>query len=1017
MARDLMNQVERHEDKVAKNASKKRKWEVALASSEGPIPPKIAEQKLARKNELKEKSTLMLAIPDEHILKFHAYKDVKSVWEAIKNRFGGNKESKKMQKTILKQNYENFTNEIVNTAHSISAANSKNQASTTSYADDIMFSFFSNQSNASQFDNKDLEQIDTDDLEDIDFKWQVAMLTMRVKRFIKKTGRKLDLNSKDTVGFDMTKVKCYNFYRRSHFAKECRAPRNQGNRNRDASTRNAPVDTSTTNDLVVQDGIDGYQMRLESLEARIVIHEKIKAVYEEDIAFLKYDVQVKDISIKGLKNQLENALKEKDDLKLKLEKFETSYKNLTKLINSQISAIDKTGLGDDGHVNESEMLNNVVDSCESDGDDNQVNDRFKKGEGYHVVPPPYTRNYMPPRVELSFAGLDDYVFKSKVSETITDSEDEHVFEPKEVNKIVKPSLEKIEFVNARNTTVENENKAEKPRKSINHLIKDYDFYENKMVLNNKGKITGLKEVRPVWDNTARVNHQNKLTHLHPKRNFIPSAVLTKSGQVPVNTTKQSSHRVATLVSTARRANTAASRPNVNNALPTTYSYFKAHSPDQGIFDSKCSIHMTGNKSYLLDYQKINGGFVAFGGNAKGCKITRKGPKSSEDEVSNDARKKSIEVLRKENGVQDPAKEGYKNDQEKDVRDQEEALRKQFEQESERLFGQRKAANTNSTNILNIVSPPINAVSSSFTTVDLERKRAQRNEFESMFRQDKDANGNMIFNPVSGVGSTYVYLDGSIRATGIFSGTYDDEVEGAEADFKNLELTTFVSSIPTTRIHKDNPKEQIIGDLLSALQTRRTTKTSQEHDMKVWRLVDLPKGNYAIGTKWVYRNKKDKRGIVVRNKARLVALDYTQEERIYYDEFFALVARIEAIRLFLAYASFMWFIVYQMDVKSMFLEEVYVCQPHGFEDLHFPNKVYRVEKALYGLHQAPRAWYETLSTYLLENRFRRGIIDNTLYIKKDKGDILLVWVYVYDIIFGSTKKSSCTEFEGLMHKKF
>ncbi|GJZ84748.1 putative ribonuclease H-like domain-containing protein [Tanacetum coccineum] len=134
--------------------------------------------------------------------------------------------------------------------------------------------------------------------------------------------------------------------------------------------------------------------------------------------------------------------------------------------------------------------------------------------------------------------------------------------------------------------------------------------------------------------------------------------------------------------------------------------------------------------------------------------------------------------------------------------------------------------------------------------------------------------------------------------------------------------------------------------------------------------------------------------MVRNKARLVAQDYTQKEGIDYDEVFALVAMIEAIRLFLAYASFMNFTVYQMDVKSAFLygtieEKVYVCQPPGFEDLEFPNKVYKVEKDLYGLHQALRAWYETLSTYLLENRFRRGTIDKTLFIKKDKGDILLV----------------------------
>nr|GEY12367.1 putative reverse transcriptase, RNA-dependent DNA polymerase [Tanacetum cinerariifolium] len=134
------------------------------------------------------------------------------------------------------------------------------------------------------------------------------------------------------------------------------------------------------------------------------------------------------------------------------------------------------------------------------------------------------------------------------------------------------------------------------------------------------------------------------------------------------------------------------------------------------------------------------------------------------------------------------------------------------------------------------------------------------------------------------------------------------------------------------------------------------------------------------------NKKDERGIVIRNKARLVAQGHTHEEGINYDKVFAPIARFEAIRLFLAYASFMAFMMYQMDVKSTFLygtieEEVYVCQPLGFEDPDHPDKVYEVVKALYGLHQAPRAWYETLATYLLENAFQRGTIDQTLFIKK------------------------------------
>nr|GFB15657.1 hypothetical protein [Tanacetum cinerariifolium] len=177
-----------------------------------------------------------------------------------------------------------------------------------------------------------------------------------------------------------------------------------------------------------------------------------------------------------------------------------------------------------------------------------------------------------------------------------------------------------------------------------------------------------------------------------------------------------------------------------------------------------------------------------------------------------------------------------------------------------------------------------------------------------------------------------------------------------------------------------------------------------------------------GTKWVLKNKKDEKGIVVRNKARLVAQGHTQEEGIDYDEVFAPVTRIEAIRLFLAYASFMGFTVYQMDVKSAFLygtidEEVYMMQPPRFQDPAFLAKVYKVEKAMYGLHQAPRAWYGTLSKYLLKNGFLRDTIDQTLFIRRQREDFILVQVYVDDIIFGLSNLQLCREFEALMRKKF
>nr|GEX11292.1 hypothetical protein [Tanacetum cinerariifolium] len=255
-------------------------------------------------------------------------------------------------------------------------------------------------------------------------------------------------------------------------------------------------------------------------------------------------------------------------------------------------------------------------------------------------------------------------------------------------------------------------------------------------------------------------------------------------------------------------------------------------------------------------------------------------------------------------------------------------------------------------------------------------------------------------------------------------TYSDDEDdvGAEADFNNLETSIIISPIPTSRVHKDHPVTQIIGDLSSTTQTRKEPKRVHQalkdpswieamleellqfKMQKVWILVELPYGIIAIGTKWVFRNKKDKRGIVVRNKARLIAQGHTQEDGIVYEEVFAPVARIEAIRLFLAYASFMGFMVYQMDVKR-------------FEDPDHPDKVYKVVKALYGLHQDPKAWYETLANYLLENGFQRGKIDQTLFIKRQKGGILLVQIYVDDIIFGATNKDLCKSFEKLMKDKF
>ncbi|GJU68754.1 retrovirus-related pol polyprotein from transposon TNT 1-94 [Tanacetum coccineum] len=197
---------------------------------------------------------------------------------------------------------------------------------------------------------------------------------------------------------------------------------------------------------------------------------------------------------------------------------------------------------------------------------------------------------------------------------------------------------------------------------------------------------------------------------------------------------------------------------------------------------------------------------------------------------------------------------------------------------------------------------------------------------------------------------------------------------------------------------------------------------QFNRLDVWELVDRPLCKNFINMKWLWKNKRDEESTVIRNKARLVAKEYSQQEEIEFEESFALVARLEVVRLFVAYATHKSFPVYQMDVKTTFLngplkEEVYINQPYGFIDPHHPDKVYHLKKALYGLKQAPRAWYDEISNFLVSKGFSKGFIDPTFFITKKGEDILLVKIYVDDIIFGSTNPKLSKKFEKLMHNNF
>ncbi|GJX37493.1 putative ribonuclease H-like domain-containing protein [Tanacetum coccineum] len=1093
-----------------------------------------------------------------------------------------------------------------NSGNSNQAYGSK-YANTDSMSDAVIYSFFANQSNSPQLNDEDLQQIDVDDLEGMDLKWQMVMLTMRARRFLNKTRRKINANGSETIGFNESK---------SDQAEE-----------------------EPTN-----------------------------------FALMAYTSSSSSSSDSELRKKFEKAEKERDDLKLTLEKFENSSKKLSKLLDSQVCDKFKTSVGFDSQVVDSQMS------------DSQENDRYKTGEGYHAVPPPYTGNFMPPKSDLVLADVDEYVFselvtsipdvatsKAKTSESkpkcvgepliedwISDSEDENETESK--SKQRKSSFANVKFVKTNEHVktpmesvkkVKNDKQAKYPRKnsqsprgnqrnwnnlmtqklgsnfefknkacyvcgSFNHLIKDCDFYEKKMV------------EKPVWNNARRVNHQNsqRMTHPHPKRNFVPRAVLMKSGLKTLNTARQNSSRAAVSVNTARPINTAYPKPTVNCARPASNVFNRAHShvrrpfnmftsnknsnfnekvntvkgnvttvrpkavvsdeanavkasacwvwrpkqkvldhvsrhngasmnfkrfdygnpqlelQEKGVIDSGCSRHMTGNKSYLSDYEEIDGGFVAFGGDPKGGKITGKGKISTgkldfEDvyfvkelkfnlfSVSQMCDKKNsvlftdtecvvlspdfklldenhvlLRVPRKDNMYSVDLKNivpsggltylfakatldesnlwhrrlGHINFKTMNKLVRGNLVRGKFDGKADEGFFVGYSTNSKAFMVFNSTLQKrqfgchvtiLNTLdylgkfdgksdkgffvgylmnSKAFRVYNIRTRKVEEN-FHIRFLEDNPiivgngpkwlfdidvltksmnyvpvlagTNSNDLVGTEESIGAGHssketgssqdhilipLWKDGLLFDSSSKNASNDEPQLPSDAGKKDDEVTTALLEATRADFFGDETKEEP-KKVIQALKDPSWIEAIQEELLKfklqqVWTLVDLPHGKRAISTKWMYRNKKDKRGIVIRNKARLVTQGYTQEEGIDHDEVFALVARIEVLRLFLVYASFKDFVVYQMDVKSAFLygkikEEVYVCQPPGFEDPEFPDRVYKVEKALYGLHQALRAWYETFSTYLLDNRFQR----------------------VDDIIFGSTKKELCTEFEKLMHKKF
>nr|GEW37451.1 putative ribonuclease H-like domain-containing protein [Tanacetum cinerariifolium] len=749
----------------------------------------------------------------------------------------------------------------------------------------VIYSFFSSQSTSPQLNNEDLKQIDVDDLKEMDLRWQMAMLTMRDRRFLQKTGRNLKANGPTSMGFDMSKVECYNCHKKGHFTRECRSPKDSRRTSAAESQRRIIlVETSTSNALVSQcDSVKSY-----------------------------------DWSYQAKKEPANYAL--------------------------------------------------MAFSSSSSSSDNE-------------------------HVETSI--------------------------PVDTPKPVSPKTTSFgKRGNRRACFV---------CKSLDHLIKDCDCHAKKMAQptpRNHAHRADPKQYAP-------------LTHQNPHKHMVSAAVLTQSMPIFITVVRSVSAAVSNIkVTRPRHAKPIVTKTNSPIRKHLTYSLFlkvsnssprvtavkaslvsaaqgmkgKWGNPqhalkDKGVIDSGCSRHMTRNMSYLYDFKELNGRYVTFRGNPKGGKISGKGKirigkfDGEVDEgflVGYSVSSKAVRVFNSRTRiVQETLHVNFLENKPNvtgsgptwlfDIDSLIRTMNYQPNNDRAAAFdGKEPDFDAKKLKFEVNVSPSSSAQSRK--QGDKTKKETKGKSHVESFTGYRDLSAefedcsNDSINEVNAAGTIVPTVgQNSPNTTNTFSATGPSNAAASptygKSSFLNASQLPDDPDMPKLEDITYSDGEDDVGAEadFNNLETSITEELLQFKMQKVWNLVDLPSGKRAIGTKWVFKNKKDERGIVIKNKARLIAQGHIHEEGIDYEEVFAPVSRIKAIRLFLAYASFMGFIVYQMDVKSAFLygtieEEVYVYQTLGFEDPGHPEKVYKVVKALYGLHQAPRACQEKYVAEILR-KFR------------------------------------------------
>ncbi|GKD38873.1 ribonuclease H-like domain-containing protein, partial [Tanacetum coccineum] len=904
------------------------------------------EEKAQKKNDVKARSMFLMALPNEHLITFNQYKDAKTLFVAIQTRFGGNDATKKTQKTLLKQMYENFS-----------------ALSTWSFN----FIFNRLQKIVSQLailgENISQKYLNLKFLRSLPSEWNTHVVVWRNKP-------DLDTMSFDDLynNFKIVEQKVKGTASSSSSSQNMAfvsslSSTNEVNTAYGVSTANTQVSPATTQVSTASTQVSTANLNDDTVYAFLasqpngsqLVYEDLEQIHKDDIQemYLKWQlallsmrtrrgpknqdsrnrnqdssrrtVNVEETSFKAMvaidkadsevhndKTCSKTCLKSfetlktlLDDLRIEFNKSEVNlatykrglasveeqlvfYKKNKVVFCEQLAVLERDVSYKDSEIS---MLKSELEKLKQEKESNQLKienfdnafksldkligsqipNKSKKGLGfvsYNVVPPPFTRLFSPPNLDLSNSDIDE--------------------------------LQQLEFEGYGPKTSKNISKytsnevREYPDAPMVEKLVSNDKLEKKTIFPTVAKIEFVRpkqQEKPVRKPVKYAEMYRRLGHV----NFKTINKLVKENLVRGLPTKHFENDQTCVACLKGKQHKASSTKDETSGILKRFI-----TEIENLVDNKVKIIRCDNGTEFknkvmskFDRKSDEGFFVGYSMNSKaframdqsteesiGAGLSSKETESSQDYI--------LMPLWKDGSLFDYSLKNASNDETQPSSD---ARKKDDEGVCKESGIADQEKYENSTQDVNTTRPSINTKPDMFSLGD--------------------------------------------NATATHANFFGDETE---VDMSNITTIYPIPSTPNTRIHKDHSLDHVIGDVQSSVLTRRMIKTtclfacflSQEEPKKVWSLVDLLIGKRATGTKWVYRNKKDERGIIIRNKARLVAQGYTQEEGIDYDEVFAPVARIEIE------------------------EEVYVCQPLGFEDLEFPDRFYKVEKASYGLHQAPRA---------------------------------------------------------------